>query len=357
MTTLHVKTKDRDYDILIEKGLFKKAGILARSLSFAEKAAVITDDHVDRLYGNALEESLSAAGFAVKRIAFPAGEESKNLDTLGKVYSELARFGITRSDLIITLGGGVPGDLGGMAAATFLRGVDFIQIPTSLLAQIDSSVGGKVAVDLPEGKNLAGAFYQPLGVFIDPDLLSTLPKRYLHDGAAEAVKYGAIADERLFHFFETLASDEVLLEKSEDIIAACCAIKARIVEHDEFDHGERMKLNFGHTLGHSIEALGGYKTFTHGEGVGMGMLLMTAASEKQGLTVEETQKRIEEALRRLHLPLDSGMELSDLVEEAGRDKKRRGKNITVIIVPSIGKAVLRTIPFDRLFDFMTGRAL
>ena len=253
MRTITVALGEKTYNIEIAAGLLDQIGAKARVLSQAVKAAIISDSNVDPLYGERLERSLAASGFEVTRIVFAAGEQSKNLTVLGQVYDELARAGLTRSDLILTLGGGVPGDLGGFAAATFLRGIDFIQVPTSLLAQIDSSVGGKVAIDLPSGKNLAGSFYQPKAVFIDPDLLKTLPLRFLHDGLAEAIKYGCIRDAGLFAQIAAVKSDKELLEQADSIIETCCNIKARIVEKDEFDTGERMLLNFGHTIGHAIE--------------------------------------------------------------------------------------------------------
>ena len=266
MRTITVALGEKTYNIEIAAGLLDQIGAKARVLSQAVKAAIISDSNVDPLYGERLERSLAASGFEVTRIVFAAGEQSKNLTVLGQVYDELARAGLTRSDLILTLGGGVPGDLGGFAAATFLRGIDFIQVPTSLLAQIDSSVGGKVAIDLPSGKNLAGSFYQPKAVFIDPDLLKTLPLRFLHDGLAEAIKYGCIRDAGLFAQIAAVKSDQELLEQADIIIETCCNIKARIVEKDEFDTGERMLLNFGHTIGHAIEKCCGFTTYTHGEG-------------------------------------------------------------------------------------------
>ena len=230
MRTITVALGEKTYNIEIAAGLLDQIGAKARVLSQAVKAAIISDSNVDPLYGERLERSLAASGFEVTRIVFAAGEQSKNLTVLGQVYDELARAGLTRSDLILTLGGGVPGDLGGFAAATFLRGIDFIQVPTSLLAQIDSSVGGKVAIDLPSGKNLAGSFYQPKAVFIDPDLLKTLPLRFLHDGLAEAIKYGCIRDAGLFAQIAAVQSDQELLEQADIIIETCCNIKARIVE-------------------------------------------------------------------------------------------------------------------------------
>ena len=255
---------------------------------------------------------------------------------LGQVYDELARAGLTRSDLILTLGGGVPGDLGGFAAATFLRGIDFIQVPTSLLAQIDSSVGGKVAIDLPSGKNLAGSFYQPKAVFIDPDLLKTLPLRFLHDGLAEAIKYGCIRDAGLFAQIAAVKSDQELLEQADSIIETCCNIKARIVEKDEFDTGERMLLNFGHTIGHAIEKCCGFTTYTHGEGVGIGMVQMTRQTEKLGLTAAGTAEELSRVLKKFALPVTAVFDAQEILQAMALDKKKSGKKINLVIIEKIG---------------------
>ena len=262
MRIVHVDLGSKSYDIEIERGL------------------LITDSHVGPLYASLLQESLEKEGVAVAVLTFPAGEESKNLQTLGSLYDGLAEAGLTRSDAVVALGGGVTGDMGGLAAATFLRGIAFVQIPTSLLATVDSSVGGKVAIDLSSGKNLVGAFYQPKVVFIDPELLKTLPVRYLHDGLAEVIKYGCIMDKELFMMLEKIQNDTELLARADEIIETCCNIKARIVEHDEFDTGERMLLNFGHTLGHAVEKTFHFDKYSHGEGVGIGMVLLTRRSEK-----------------------------------------------------------------------------
>ena len=241
MRNVHVELGSKSYDIVIDRGLLPHVGSRIKTLlPKAEKVAVITDSNVGPLYASLLRESLENAGFSVAMLVFTAGEASKNLQTLGTLYDGLATAGLTRSDALIALGGGVTGDMGGLAAATFLRGISFIQIPTSLLATVDSSVGGKVAVDLSGGKNLVGAFYQPK--------------------------------------LEKIQSDEELLNHVDEIIEICCNIKARIVEHDEFDTGERMLLNFGHTLGHAVEKTFHFDRYSHGEGVGIGMVLLTRQS-------------------------------------------------------------------------------
>ena len=352
MQKITVDLGEKKYDIKIEKGLLSRVGEEVRGLSKAGKVVVITDANVDALYGAVLQQSLEAESFAVNRIVVEAGEKSKTLEVLGEVYEQLAAFGITRGDLILTFGGGVPGDLGGFAAATFLRGVDFIQIPTSLLAQIDSSVGGKVAVDLPAGKNLVGSFYQPLGVLIDPDLLSTLPVRYLHDGLAEAIKYGCIRSSELFAKLEGISNDKELLADIGEVIYACCEIKARIVEADEYDTGERMLLNFGHTLGHAVEKCYNYETYTHGEGVGIGMLLLTEQTERRGITQAGTAHRIKQILEHYSLPTEAVMAKDEMLKTIAMDKKKNGREITLVVLDKIGSGRLLKIAYEELPNYL-----
>ncbi|MCC8157893.1 MAG: 3-dehydroquinate synthase [Phascolarctobacterium sp.] len=348
MRTITVALGEKTYKIEIAAGLLDQIGPKARALSAAAKAAVISDSNVDPLYGERLERTLADSGFEVTRIVFEAGEQSKNLATLGYVYDELARAGLTRSDLLLTLGGGVPGDLGGLAAATFLRGIDFIQVPTSLLAQIDSSVGGKVAIDLPAGKNLVGSFYQPKAVFIDPELLQSLLLRFLHDGLAEAIKYGCIRDAALFEQIAAIDSDAELLEQADSIIETCCNIKARIVEKDEFDTGERMLLNFGHTIGHAIEQCCGFTTYTHGEGVGIGMVQLTRQTEKLGLTAAGTAAQISSVLQKFGLPVTASFNAREILQVMALDKKKSGRKITLVIIEKTGVGRLHKIDWQEL---------
>ena len=352
MHKVSVNLDKRSYDIKIEKGLLSVIGKEVRTLSKADKVAIITDANVDFLYGAKLQKTLEAADFIVQRIVIEPGEKSKTLQTLGDVYARMAVFGLTRSDLVITFGGGVVGDLGGFAAATFLRGIDFIQVPTSLLAQIDSSVGGKVAIDLPTGKNLVGSFYQPLGVFIDPDLLASLPKRYLHDGLAEAIKYGCIRSAGLFAQLQEIKDDEELLANIEVIIKECCEIKARIVENDEFDTGERMVLNFGHTLGHAVEKYYNYETYTHGEGVGIGMVALTDKTEQLGITEKGSTALIRNILEHYGLPTEAILEKEDVLKTIALDKKKKGGEITIIILEKIGNGRLLKIPYTDLKHYI-----
>ena len=353
MRNVHVDLGSKSYDIEIENGLLHRVGTkIRRLLPKAVKFAIITDSNVGPLYALALQESLEKEGVAAPVLSFTAGEERKNLQTLGNLYNGLAEAGLTRSDAVIALGGGVTGDMGGLAAATFLRGVAFIQIPTSLLAMVDSSVGGKVAIDLPGGKNLVGAFYQPKAVYIDPDLLQTLPVRYLHDGLAEVIKYGCIMDRALFEKLKALKSDGDLLAHVDEIIETCCNIKARIVENDEFDTGERMLLNFGHTLGHAVEKTFHFDRYSHGEGVGIGMVLLTHQSERLGLTEPGTADRLAALLQKFQLPVDVQMRREDFLQVIALDKKKRGSYLTLVLLKRIGESFLKKVEFGELTDYL-----
>jgi len=336
MKKLHVNIPGREYNILIEKGLIDKIGELILELRKNCKVAIITDSNVLPLYGEKVKQSLENSGFDVNIIEIAAGEASKSSETLNLLYSQLIDAGITRSDLIIALGGGVVGDLVGFAAATLFRGIDFVQIPTTLLAQVDSSVGGKVAINLPHGKNLVGAFYQPKMVIIDPDTLKTLDKRVFSDGCAEVIKYGLIRDDELFDKLENIAI-------SDDIIYTCCDIKRCVVENDEFDLGERMILNFGHTFGHAIEKHYNYGTYTHGEAVAVGMVMESRFGEKLGITLPGTTERIEKLLTKFSLPIEVEIDANSLAQGIKTDKKGEGSLINIILLDKIGNAIIKKI--------------
>ena len=353
MKKINIDLGKDSYTIYIEKGLLDQAGSYIKPLTKAEKVAIITDSAIDPLYGGRLEASIAAAGFAVRRIVIPAGEESKNADQLLALYAALADFGISRSDLIITLGGGVPGALGGFAAATYLRGVPFVQIATSIIAQVDSSVGGKVAIDLPSGKNQAGAFYQPKAVLIDSQLLATLPERFIRDGLGEVIKYGCIRDAELLSLLERL-DEKALPDYWDEIIETCCRIKATVVEHDVYDTGERMILNFGHTIGHAIERFYGFGHYTHGEGVAAGMAMLTARTEELGLTEKGTSQRLEAVLKKYHLPCRVDAAAADLLPFIGHDKKKRGSRMTLIILDRIGSCRLLPVETADLPTYVRG---
>jgi len=354
MEKIHVDLGPKSYDIEVERGSWPRMGARIRSLSKADKVAVITDSTVDGLYGAQLEQQLMAQGFEVRRMVFPAGEDHKNLETFGRLVRSCADFGMTRKDLVITLGGGVPGDMGGYVAASFLRGVDFIQLPTTLLSQIDSSVGGKVAVDLPEGKNLVGSFYQPKAVLMDPDLLDTLDPRYVHDGLAEVIKCASFGDPELFGKLEAYKDDRDMLDHVTEIIAHCCRLKVKVVEEDERDTGARMVLNFGHTIGHAVERFYQYEKYTHGEGVAIGMVRLTRNTERLGLTKPGTAARIQKLLEKYHIPTEDAIPDEAVLSGITMDKKKRGNEITLVIVPEIGKSLLKKVLVAELGPYVKG---
>ena len=352
MAAVDIHLGKDSYTVEIRRGLLEDTGRKIRRLTDAEKIAVVTDDHVGPLYGDRFRKILEDAGFTVRIITIPAGETSKNLSVFGDVLNAMADFEMTRKDALVTLSGGVPGDLGGYAAASYMRGIPFFQVPTTILAQIDSSVGGKVAVDLPAGKNLAGAFYQPKGVFIDPNLLKTLPIRYIHDGLAEAVKYGCIGDCRLFELFETMNTEADLEVHLEEIIQKSIEQKARVVEADAKEQNLRQILNFGHTIGHAVERYFHYETYTHGEGVAIGMALLTEQTERMGLTEKGTAVRLKKVLEKLSLPVTVSVEASRLNPEIMHDKKRRGNRITLVTIPHIGEAELLPVDTEELSRYI-----
>jgi 3-dehydroquinate synthase len=347
MRTVHVST-GKPYDIFIERGLLDKAGEYAKNLSAATRAVLITDTNVAPLYKWRVLNSLSAAGFEVATHVFQAGEESKHLGTIAEMYKTLADSGMTRKDLIVALGGGVCGDMAGFAAATYLRGIDFMQIPTSLLAQVDSSVGGKTGVDLPQGKNLVGAFHQPIAVLIDPDTLNTLPDRFITDGMGEVIKYGCIKDAEFFEFLES----ENALEHIEDVIETCVSIKRDVVSRDEHEKGERMLLNFGHTLGHAIEKLYDFSGISHGMAVAVGMVMLAKAGEKQGITTEGTADRIAALCKKYSLPTKESFTFAQLANAARSDKKSAGDSISLVLLREIGDSFTRKVELDGLEDFI-----
>lgn len=337
MKTLKVDLGVNSYDILIGKGLIDEIGSYINSEG--GKVFIITDSNVAPLYLDRVSNSVKSRGYSVASIILNAGESTKVFSTMPRIFSSMLAFKITRSDLVITLGGGVVGDLGGFVAATYLRGIDFVQVPTSLLAQVDSSVGGKVAVDLPEGKNLVGAFYQPKKVIIDTDTLKTLTDKYYKDGMAEVIKYGCIKDNKLFEKLEKIQSRDELFDNIDDIVYTCCDIKRKVVEVDEKDTGERILLNFGHTYGHAVEKAYNFSGYSHGEAVAIGMYYITCISVRLGQTEKGTAERIKKILINYGLPFECEMNESSLINLIGNDKKNFGNTLKVVLLEKIGKAV------------------
>ncbi len=345
MKTLTVALPGREYDILIERGLLAQAGERVRAvLPRASKLAVVTDSNVEPLYSKTVLGSLRSAGFETALFPIPAGEESKSPSQLARLWESFMEFGLTRTDGVIALGGGVVGDLAGFAAATILRGVAFVQIPTTLLAQVDSSVGGKVAVDLGHGKNLAGAFYQPRLVLMDPDALDTLPLPVFMAGMAEVVKYGCIRDADFFDFLAARPSRGALTADIEHILYTCCEIKRQVVVEDERDTGLRMILNFGHTLGHAYELAGRYTEWSHGEAVAAGMCAAARLGVALGVTPAGLPPRLEGVLAGLGLPTSISCPMDGCAAAIGLDKKGAGADITLILLDRLGHAVPRKMP-------------
>ena len=345
MKTLTVALPGREYDILIERGLLARAGELCKSaLPKAAKLAVVTDTNVGPIYADKVKTSLEQAGFTVQVTTLPAGEHTKCVDSLSTLWEEFLSFGLTRTDAVVALGGGVIGDLAGFAASTVLRGVDFVQIPTTLLAQVDSSVGGKVAIDLKAGKNLAGAFWQPKLVLMDPDVLNTLDDKTFADGMAEVIKYGCIRDGAFFVFLEQHPSRAAIMEEIEHVLYTCCNLKREVVVEDERDTGVRMLLNFGHTLGHAYELAGNYDLWTHGQAVAAGMVKAARLGLALGMTPDGTAERITALLERFALPTAIDCTHEQYADAIGLDKKGAGDRISLILLESIGKAVARKMP-------------
>ena len=336
------------YDVLVGKGLLEQCGKLISEVVKSRKCAVITDDTVDALYGEKTVKCLEKQGFHVVKTSVPHGEQSKSHEQLISLYNFLSMNDITRTDFIIALGGGVVGDLTGYCAATYLRGIDYVQIPTTLLAQVDSSVGGKTAVNIDAGKNLVGVFKQPVLVIADIDVLSTLSEEIFADGMGEVVKYGMIRSEQLF---ERLCQGNIK-ENLEDIIAECVSIKRDVVQNDERDTGERMILNFGHTFGHAIEKCLGYGNIAHGKAVAIGMYMITLAAEKKGLVNSETAQKLKNCLEVNSLPYSLDITAKDIYSLSIGDKKRTSDEIRVIICSEPGNCSIKAMKLDEYRKFL-----
>jgi 3-dehydroquinate synthase len=339
-------------NITIKPGALEKTGEILKPLSKAETLAVVTDKNVGEIYLERVTLSLAQAGYKVLVITMLPGEQTKSIESYFAINNWLAENEITRTDALVALGGGVIGDLTGFVAATYLRGVKYIQIPTSLLAMVDSSVGGKTAIDIPAGKNLVGAFHQPQAVICDPSALSTLPPEVFADGCAEVIKHGMIRSESLLNLLRNAPIQENLPE----IIRQNIPIKSPTVAKDEFDTGERQLLNFGHTIGHAIERLGNFE-ITHGNAVAAGMTIITRAAVRKGFCPPECLSTLEELLKICNLPNSSPFKPHELFEASLTDKKRAGNFITEVIPRAVGDCVLHKIPISELQDWIeTGYA-
>jgi 3-dehydroquinate synthase len=344
MRTVTVPLAERSYSILIGTALLPTLGAECSRLALGSRCAVISDSRVAPKYGKAVLAALKGAGFEAALIRIPAGEPAKRLRFVERCYDQLAKHRLERKSFIVALGGGVVGDLAGFVAATYLRGIDFVQVPTTLLAQVDSSVGGKVGVNLKRGKNLVGAFYQPRLVLCDVETLKTLPARELRAGLAEVLKYGIIYDAA---FFERLERDLPTLLKRDpellvDVVARCCEIKAEVVSKDERESGVRAILNFGHTIGHALEAISGYGKYLHGEAIAIGQVAAAKLSQRQLTLTLEEMGRIQDVFSRAGLPTKVRLkkrQFTALLNAMRLDKKVSGGEIKFVLARRIGEVI------------------
>ncbi len=346
MKTVTVSASRR-YDILIERGLLRRVGELVRGVTNAGTVMLVSDDSVWPLYGETVQKSLADAGFSVCRFVFPHGESSKCAKTYLALLDALCENRLTRTDAVIALGGGVAGDLTGFAASTYLRGIGFIQIPTTLLAMVDSSVGGKTAIDLPAGKNLAGTFYQPWLVLCDPDCLDSLPDEIFRDGCAEVIKYAVLGNAP---FFEELNRTPPRTQL-EHIIETCVRMKRDIVAQDEFDRGQRQLLNLGHTFGHGIEACSGFSV-SHGSAVAIGMAMIVRAAAQLGLCTAGTRDAVLALLRQYGLPTDCTYPAERMLGTILHDKKASGGSMNLIVPTAVGSCAIRKTQACEIPDWL-----
>ena len=338
METISVHAS-RDYEVRIGSGLLTRTGELSAPLIKGRHAMIVSDSNVWPLYGAMVQASLEDAGFQVDHFVFPAGEQSKNTDTLVQLLTCLAQMGMTRSDAVFALGGGVTGDMAGLAASLYLRGIPCVQLPTSLLSVVDSSVGGKTAVDLDHGKNQAGCFHQPAMVLCDPALLETLPDAEYRAGCAEIIKTAVLFSPELFQQLKTTP----IREQFEPVIAACVGMKRDVVQNDEFDRGQRALLNLGHTIGHAVEACSNF-TILHGEGVAIGFAAITRAAVEKGICDPALLPQVLDILKQYGLPTEVSYPLADIQKAAEADKKRSG-SVTKFVVPeAMGRCRTEPVP-------------
>lgn len=339
-------TASRNYQVVIGRGLLKNAGERILQAAGGQKACIITDSHVEPLYADEVTLSLENAGYEVVRFVIPFGEASKSPENYIVILRFLAESRLTRTDILVALGGGVVGDLTGFVAASYLRGIPFVQIPTTVLAAVDSSVGGKTAIDLPEGKNLVGAFYQPHLVICDTDTLKTLPREVFEEGFAEIIKYGMLDNaELLYQLLEPVE------DRMEEIIAICVTMKRDVVAEDEHDKGRRQLLNLGHTVGHAIEALSDYRQ-SHGRAVGAGMCIVTRAAWEHGLCPRESYEMVCRLCDKFHLSTTTEYTVEQMYEIMTTDKKRAGSRINLIVPCGFGKCEIRPMEISELKHFL-----
>ncbi|MHC4267120.1 MAG: 3-dehydroquinate synthase [Planctomycetota bacterium] len=350
MKDIFVDLGKDSYNIIIDKGILNQVGTLISKTISPRKAIIVTDKIVGPLYGKIVLDSLSKCEFDVKLVSLALGEEQKSIEKAEEFYEHLFDHEMDRKSLIVALGGGVLGDLAGFVAATFMRGIPFVQIPTTLLAQVDSSIGGKVAVNHPRGKNMIGCFYQPKAVYIDTDTLRTLPKEEITAGMVEVIKYGMIKDAAFFEYIEKHLDVIMTLDDTalENIIYNSCKTKANVVELDEKEEGIRAILNYGHTIGHALEALTSYKKYRHGDAVAIGMIYVTKIAMDMGLTDESVLRRQKLLFERLGLSLkDTELDPQDIVKILYQDKKTINRKLRFVLPAEIGNVIINDSVSDQ----------
>ena len=336
----------KTYDIIIGEGILEEAGSIIRKTVGGQSAVIVSDDNVAKLYGEQLVDTLTKNNYKIFEYIFPNGESSKKSENFISILNYLAEKNIGRTDVVVALGGGVTGDLAGFVAACYMRGIRFVQIPTTLLAAVDSSVGGKTGINLSNGKNLVGAFYQPDSVICDIDMLSTLDETTLSDGYAEIIKYGIIADSKLFDSLKNPINNQF-----EDVIARCVEIKRDIVAQDEFENNKRRLLNLGHTVGHAIEKLSNYQ-ISHGHAIAVGMAIVTRAAFRMKMCSFDCLNDILKMLEQYKLPINTNYKADELARACLADKKRDGDIITMVFPVEIGECILKDVSIDELVNII-----
>lgn len=356
MIEILVSLGARSYPILVGAGALSSVGPQLANRGVGRRVVLVTDAAVSRLHAEPVRQSLAEAGFEVAQADIPEGEQAKRLDVASALWDRLLDLGCDRSSTVVALGGGAVGDLAGFAAATYMRGMNFVQVPTTLLAQVDASIGGKTAIDHPRGKNLIGAFHQPRMVIVDPRTLTTLPEREFRSGLAEVIKHGVVLDARYFRELENsvpelLARD---LPTLEAVVAGSCRLKAQVVERDEQEAELRWVLNYGHTVGHALEAATGFKMWAHGEAVSLGMVAEARLAERLKLADTATTERQTRLLQRVGLPVRGlGVEPAAVLDALTRDKKRRDGQVSFVVAPEIGSfRIVNRVPVEPLLDVL-----
>ena len=350
---VHVPTSERTYNVYVGQGTLAEVGGIVRDFCGEVSYCIVTDSNVGPLYADTVRASIEAEGMSCGVVTFPAGEQNKNMSTLAGILEQVAELGLTRDDCIVALGGGVAGDMGGLAAALYLRGIKVVQVPTSLLAMVDSSVGGKTAVDLEAGKNLAGAFLQPRAVVADVDTLSTVPPELLTDSCGEVIKHAVMADEMLFQVLTAVPINSPNFPRQAfmDIVLRNVGIKRDVVARDEHEAGERQKLNLGHTIGHAIEAASGFE-LGHGASVAAGLCCMARAAVAKGWTNPEVARAIEECVADYGLPVDTNVPHDELMGYLMHDKKRHAEGFNIVVPVKIGQVELKRVSVEEMRELI-----